>query len=67
MTPARLSSRAAVLKELAQDLQHMATALRQLIEEEHAMVRPRHLARRAEVPAADQAHVGDGEVGGRAR
>jgi hypothetical protein len=42
-----------LLKRLAQDLEDMPPELRQFIEEEHAVVRQRHLAQHREVPAAD--------------
>jgi hypothetical protein len=45
-----------LLKRLAQDLEDMPPELRQFIEEEHAVVRQRHLARHGDVPAADQPH-----------
>ncbi len=48
-----------ILQRLAQDLEDMPPALRQFIEEEHAVVRQRHLARRGDVPAADQPHIRD--------
>jgi hypothetical protein len=53
----------AILKRLAQDLEDMALELRQLIQEQDAMVRQRHLPRQGQVAAADQAHIGDGVVG----
>jgi hypothetical protein len=36
---ARVSACETLLEQLAQDLEHMAAALRQLIQEEHAVVR----------------------------
>ena len=53
----------AVLERLAQNLEHVLLELRQLVEEEHAVVGERHLARPGHVAAADQAGVGDGVVG----
>ena len=44
---------------LGQDLQRIAAELWQLIQDEHAVVGQRHLARPGEVPAADQPHIGD--------
>jgi hypothetical protein len=58
-TPARLFSYDTILKRLAQDLEDMPPALRPCIQEEQAVVRPRHLARRGEVPAAEQPHIQD--------
>jgi hypothetical protein len=58
-TPARLYSGDALLQRLAQDFQHMAPKLGQLIQAAHAMVRPRHLARPGEVLAADPPHSRD--------
>ena len=52
----------AVLQRLPQHLEHVALELRQLIEEEHAVVRQAHLARPGDLAAADQARVGDGVV-----
>ena len=52
----------AVLERLAQHLEHVAAELGQLVEEEHAVVRQRHLAGPRDGAAADQAGVGDGVV-----
>jgi hypothetical protein len=52
-----------VLDRLAQNLKHMAAELRQFIQEAHALVRPRPLAWRRDVPAADQPHVQEGVMG----
>ena len=41
----------------------MAAELRQFIQEEHAVVRQRHLARHRHVAAADQSRIRDGMVG----
>ncbi len=51
MTLWRLSSYDTLLWQLAQDLQPMAPALRQFLPKEHAVVRPRPLARPGEGPA----------------
>jgi hypothetical protein len=59
MTHRKWYSCDAPLKRLPQDLEPMTAALRQFIREEHAMVRPRPLARPGEGPAADQPHVRD--------
>jgi hypothetical protein len=48
---------------LAQDLQDMAAALGQFIQEEHAVVGQRHLAGHRYVAAADQPHIRDGMMG----
>jgi hypothetical protein len=37
----------------------MAPELRQFIQEEHAVVRQRHLARHRDLAAIDQAYIGD--------
>jgi hypothetical protein len=66
-TPARLSVYDTLLQRLAQDLEDMAPALRQFIQEENAMVRQRHLARPGEVAAADQPHLRDRLMGGATR
>ena len=42
----------------------MASELRQFIQEEHAVVRQRHLARPGEVAAADQPHIRKGVMRG---
>src|SRR2546428_185579 len=47
------------LERLAQDLEHMAAALWQFVQEEHAMVRQRHVAQHRHLPAADQAYIRD--------
>jgi hypothetical protein len=47
----------ALLERLAQDLEHMTPELRQFIEEEHAIVSPRHLTRRWHLTPANQAHI----------
>ena len=67
MTPARLYSCAAVLERLPQDLQDMAAELGQFIQEEHAIVGQRHVARHRHVAAADQPHIRDGVVRGAKR
>jgi hypothetical protein len=53
-----------LLQGLAQNLQHMAAALRQLIQQEHPMVRPRPLAGHRHVAPADQADIRDRVVRG---
>jgi hypothetical protein len=58
-TPAKLYSCDTLLKGLAQDLQDMAAAFGPCIQEEDAVVRPRHLAWHGEVPTADQPHIRD--------
>jgi hypothetical protein len=47
-------------KRLAQHLQPVTCARGQLVEEQDAVVRQRHLARPGELPAADAADGGDG-------
>jgi hypothetical protein len=66
-TPARLSVCDTLLERLPQDLEDMAAALGQLIQEEHAIVGPRHLAQHRHVAPADQAGVRDGVMGGATR
>jgi hypothetical protein len=64
MTPAKLYSCETLLERLAQDLQHMAAELGQFIQEAHAVVGQRHLARHRHLAAADQPHIRDGMMGG---
>jgi hypothetical protein len=45
----------------------MAPELRPFIQEAHAVVRQRHLARHGQVPAADQPHIRDGMMWGAKR
>jgi hypothetical protein len=54
----------AVLERLAQRFEHVATELRQLVEEQHAVVRQRHLAGANVGPAAEQARTRTGVVRG---
>jgi hypothetical protein len=54
-----------LLQRLAQDLEDMPPALRPFIQDEHAVGRPQSLARRGQVPAADQPHIRDGVIGAR--
>jgi hypothetical protein len=56
-----------LLDRLAQHLQYVAVELRQFIQQEHAMVRQRHLARHRDLTAADRAHSRDGVMGGTKR
>src|SRR5262247_3785647 len=56
-----------LLERLPQDLQHMPAKLRQLIQEEHAIVRQRHLARPRHLAPADQPAIGDGVMRGATR
>jgi hypothetical protein len=66
-TPARLYLCDPILERLAQDLEDMAAARRPCIQEEHAVVGPRHLARHRHVAPADPPHIGDGVMGGAKR
>jgi hypothetical protein len=50
---------------LAQDLEDMAPELRPFIQEEHAMVRRRPLARHRDLAAADPPDIREGVLGGR--
>ena len=59
-TPAKLYSYETLLERLPQDLQDMAAELGQFIQEEHAVVRQRDLARHRHVAATDQPHIRDG-------
>jgi hypothetical protein len=52
-----------LLKRLAQDLQDLAAELRQLIQEEDAVVGPRHFTWHWHLAAADQPDIRDGLVG----
>ena len=52
-----------ILERLPQDLQDMASKLGSLIQEEHAMVGQRHLARHRHAAPADQPRIRDGMVG----
>ena len=65
--PARLYVDDTLLKGLAQDLEDVAAELRPFTQAAHAVVRPRHLARRRHRTAADQPHAGDGVRRGAAR
>jgi hypothetical protein len=58
--PARLYLQHTLLERLPQELEHMACELPELIAEEEAMRRQRHLSEHGNVAAADQADVGDG-------
>jgi hypothetical protein len=53
-----------LLAELARDLHDMAAELRQFIQEEHAVVGQRDLARHRHVTPSDQPRIRDGLVGG---
>jgi hypothetical protein len=61
-TPVRLSVCDTLLERLPQDLEDMAAALGQCIQEEHAVVGQRHLARHRHVAPADQPGIRDGVV-----
>jgi hypothetical protein len=52
-----------LLEGLTQDLQDVASELRQLIQQEHAMVRQRDFAGYRHLPATDQPHIRDGVMG----
>ncbi len=55
-----------VFERLPEGLEHVAAEFGQLVEEEHALVRPGHLAGCQERPAADHAGVGtEGSTSGR--
>jgi hypothetical protein len=61
----RLYSCETLLEWLPQDLQDVAAELRPFIQEAHAVVRERHLARPRRVAPADQPHTQDGLRGAR--
>jgi hypothetical protein len=63
-TPAKIYVYDTLLERLAQDLQDMAAELRQLIQEEHAIMGQRHLARHRHVAPADPPHIRDRMMGG---
>jgi len=65
-TPAKLYVYETLLERLAQDLEDLAAALGPCIQEAHAMVGQRHVARHRHVAPADQPRIRDGVVGGRA-
>jgi hypothetical protein len=67
MTSAKLYSCETLLERLAQDRQDMAAELGQFIQEEHAVVGQRDLARHRHVTPTDPPRVRDGMVGGAAR
>jgi hypothetical protein len=62
-TPAKLYVYETLLEWLAQDLKDMAAELEPCIQEEHAMVGQRHVARHRHVVATDQSCIRDGMVG----
>ena len=66
-TPARLYVYETLLQRLASHLQDVAAALGQFIQEQHAIVCQRHLARHRHLTPADQPHVGDRVMRGTAR
>ena len=53
-----------ILERLSQDFEDMALELGQLIQEQQAMVRQRHLARHGQLTTAEHAHSGDRLVRG---
>jgi hypothetical protein len=66
-TPTRWFCGDWILEGLAQHLQGMAAELRQFIQKETPVVRPRRLARQRHLGAPDQRHIRDGMLGGAAR
>ncbi len=52
-----------LLERLPRHLEGVTPALREFIQNEPAVVRPRHLARRGDVPAADPADIRGGVMG----
>jgi hypothetical protein len=67
MTPATLYSCETLLKRSPPDLQDMAAALGQFIQEAHAVVGQRYFAGHRDVAAADQPRIRDGLVKGATR
>jgi hypothetical protein len=64
-TPTRLYVYDTLLERLPPDLQDMAAAGRQLIQQPHAIMGQRHVARHWHLAPIDQAHLQDGVVGAR--
>jgi hypothetical protein len=60
----RLSVEDTLFEWLAEHLEDMTPALREFVQEEHAMVRQRHLARPRDLAAADPPHIRDGMMRG---
>jgi hypothetical protein len=65
MTRGRLYVYDALLERLAEHLEDMTPELAEFVQEEHAMVYQRHLARHRDLTAADPPHIGDGVMGAR--
>jgi hypothetical protein len=65
MTCGRLYLYDTLLEGLVQDFQDGACALEPFIQEEYAMVRPRHFPGPRHLAAAGQAHIRDGVLGAR--
>jgi hypothetical protein len=53
-----------LLERQPQDLKHMARELRELIEEEDAMMRQRHFARHGDLATTEQSGIGNGVMRG---
>ncbi len=66
-TLARWSCGNPFIERLPQDREHMACALRELIQQAHAMVGPRHLAWPRHLAATDQSRIRDGMMRGATR
>jgi len=66
-TPARLYAYDTLLEGLAQHLEDVAAELRPFIEQEHAMMCQRHVARPRHLASTDQAHIGDRVMGSATR
>jgi hypothetical protein len=66
-TPAKLYVYDTLLERLPQDLKDVAAALGPCIQEEHAMVGQRHLARQRHLAATDQPRIRDGMMRGTKR
>jgi hypothetical protein len=60
----RFDCREALLDRLAQNLEDIAAELWQFTQEEHAVMRHRHLTQHGDMPAPNQLHIRDHVVGG---
>jgi hypothetical protein len=63
-TPARRFRDDSLFERLAEHLEDLTPALRAFVQEAHAMVRPRPLARQRDLATPDQPHIRDGMMWG---
>jgi hypothetical protein len=63
-TPGRLYRYDTILERVPQNLQDMAAALGEFIQEEHPVVGQRHFARHGDVSAANQSSITSGRTRG---